>query len=231
MTFPVILEAQNIRKVYRLGKVEVPALRGAELKIDKGEFVAVLGPSGSGKSTLLHILGGLDKPDSGKVLIEGTDLSNLDEHKLAQFRLEKVGFVFQFYNLIPRLTALRNVELPLALANITEDESIKKAKDIIEAVGLKERLNHRPHELSAGEQQRVAIARALVNDPDVVLADEPTGNLDTRTGLEIIQLMEKLNKERDQTFLIATHDQNIAEASDRIIRLKDGLIEKNLGTW
>ena len=231
MTLTAILEAQNIGKVYRLGRVEVAALRGAELKIDKGELVAVLGPSGSGKSTVLHILGGLDKPDSGKVLIEGTDLSNLDEDELAQFRLEKVGFVFQFYNLIPRLTALRNVELPLALANITEEESIQKAESILEVVGLKERLNHRPYELSAGEQQRVAIARALVNNPEIVLADEPTGNLDTKTSLDIIHLMKKLNKERNQTFLIATHDSNIAEASDRLIHIKDGLTEKNPENW
>lgn len=222
---PMILEAKGIKKTYRMGKVLVPALQGVSLEVEEGEFVAIFGPSGSGKSTLLHILGGLDRPDEGDVYIDGTSLSTLDGNKLAEVRLRKIGFVFQFFNLLPRLTGLRNVELPLILADVPEEESVRKAKDVLTLVGLADRVNHRPSELSGGEQQRLAIARSLINDPKIVLADEPTGNLDTATGWEIVSLMRRLNEEKEQTFVVVTHDSNIAETANRIIHLKDGLIE------
>jgi len=208
-----------------MGKVVVSALRGVSLKIEKGEFVAILGPSGSGKSTLLHVLGGLDRPDEGEVLIDGISLYKLNDNRLADVRLRKIGFVFQFFNLLPRLTSLRNVELPLTLADVSDRESTKKASEMLELVGLGDRVAHRPTELSGGEQQRVAIARALINDPKIVLADEPTGNLDTTTGGEIVHLMWRLNKEKGQTFVVVTHDPSVAENADRILFLKDGLIQ------
>jgi len=222
---PAILEARDVEKAYSMGKVQVSALRGITLKVEQGEFVAIFGPSGSGKSTLLHVLGGLDRPDKGSVYIDGINLSTLNDAKLAEVRLHKIGFVFQFFNLLPRLTALRNVELPLTLADMSEKESIQKATDMLELVGLKDRMNHRPTELSGGEQQRVAIARALINDPKIVLADEPTGNLDTTTGWEIVRLMKSLNEEKGQTFVVVTHDQSVAETANRMIYLKDGLIQ------
>jgi len=222
---PAILEAREVEKTYSLGKVLVSALRGITLEVEQGEFVAIFGPSGSGKSTLLHVLGGLDRPDKGSVYIDGINLSTLNDAKLAEVRLHKIGFVFQFFNLLPRLTALRNVELPLTLADMSEKESIQKATDMLELVGLKDRMNHRPTELSGGEQQRVAIARALINDPKIVLADEPTGNLDTTTGWEIVRLMKRLNEEKGQTFVVVTHDQGVAETAHRMIYLKDGVIQ------
>jgi len=208
-----------------MGKVMVSALRGVSIEIEEGEFVAILGPSGSGKSTLLHVLGGLDRPDEGEVLIDGISLYALDDNKLTDVRLHKIGFVFQFFNLLPRLTSLRNVEIPLTLANVSEQESIKKAREMLELVGLGDRITHRPTELSGGEQQRVAMARALINDPKIVLADEPTGNLDTTTGGEIVRLMQRLNKEKGQTFVVVTHDPSVAENAHRILFLKDGMIQ------
>lgn len=220
-----LLEARDIKKTYRMGRVLVPALRGVTFKVEEGEFVAIFGPSGSGKSTLLHVLGGLDRPDEGEVFMDKISFSTLNANELAEVRLRKIGFVFQFFNLLPRLTALRNVELPLALADVSEKESTEKAREVLRLVGLEDRMNHRPSELSGGEQQRVAIARALINNPKIVLADEPTGNLDTTTGWEIVQLMKHLNEEKAQTFVTVTHDANIAENADRILYLKDGLIE------
>jgi len=208
-----------------MGMVIVSALRGVSLQIEEGEFVAILGPSGSGKSTLLHVLGGLDRPEEGEVLIDGISLYALNDNKLTDMRLHKIGFVFQFFNLLPRLTALRNVEIPLTLANVSEQESVRKAREMLELVGLGDRIAHRPTELSGGEQQRVAIARALINDPKIVLADEPTGNLDTTTGGEIVRLMQRLNKEKGQTFVVVTHDPSVAENANRILFLKDGLIQ------
>jgi len=222
---PAILEARNVEKTYRMGRVLVSALQKVSLEVEQSEFVAIFGPSGSGKSTLLHVLGGLDRPDKGSVYIDGIDLSTLNDAKLAEVRLHKIGFVFQFFNLLPRLTALRNVELPLTLADTSEKESIRKATEMLELVGLKGRVNHRPTELSGGEQQRVAIARALINDPKIVLADEPTGNLDTTTGWEIVRLMKRLNEEKGQTFVVVTHDQSVAETANRMIYLKDGVIQ------
>ncbi len=221
-----LLEAKDLKKTYRMGKVLVPALQGVTFDVAEGEFVAVFGPSGSGKSTLLHVLGGLDKPDEGEVSVDGISFSTLNDNALAEVRLRKIGFVFQFFNLLPRLTALRNVELPLTLADLSEKESIKKAEDMLKLVGLEDRMNHRPSEMSGGEQQRIAIARALINDPKIVLADEPTGNLDTTTGGEIVQLMKRLNKEKRQTFVVVTHDPTIAETADQILYLKDGMIQK-----
>jgi putative ABC transport system ATP-binding protein len=221
-----LLEVKNVKKTYKMGKVLVPALKGVTFNVEEGEFLAILGPSGSGKSTLLHTMGGLDRPTEGEVFIDGINLYSQSDNKLAEIRLHKVGFVFQFFNLLPRLTALKNVELPSALAEDSEKDSIEKVQKILNLVGLEERSSHRPSELSGGEQQRVAIARALINNPKIVLADEPTGNLDTKTGSEVIQIMKKLNKEKKQTFVIITHDPSIAEEADRIIYLKDGLIEK-----
>lgn len=220
-----ILEVRKVKKSYHMGKVLVPALRGVSFDVEQGEFLTIFGPSGSGKSTLLHLVGCLDRPDEGEILIDGSDILKLSDDKLAELRLTKMGFVFQFFNLLPRPTALVNVELPLTIAGVSEKETTKRAKEMLKLVGLEDRIDHRPSELSGGEQQRVAMARALINNPKIVLADEPTGNLDTKTGWEIVQLMKKLNKEKGQTFVVVTHDPNIAEAADRKIHLKDGLIE------
>ena len=220
-----ILQVQNIKKSYHMGRVVVPALRGVSFDVEEGEFLAVLGPSGSGKSTLLHLIGCLDRPDEGEILFEGRNVLILNDDELAELRLKRIGFVFQFFNLLPRLTALENVKIPLALAGISDKEADERARKLLEMVGLGERLNHRPSELSGGEQQRVAIARALINNPKLVLADEPTGNLDTKSGWEIVNLMRKLNEDLGQTFIVVTHDPQIAEVADRIIYLKDGLIE------
>lgn len=208
-----------------MGKVIVQALRGVSFNVTEGEFLAVLGPSGSGKSTLLHLVGCLDRPDDGEILFEGRNVLMLSDDELAELRLKGIGFVFQFFNLLSRLTALENVMLPLILAGVSDREAYEKAQKLLELVGLGERLNHRPAELSGGEQQRVAIARALINNPKLVLADEPTGNLDTKSGWEIVNLMKKLNEEMKQTFIVVTHDPQIAEVANRIIYLKDGLIE------
>jgi len=220
-----VLELHEVTKAYRMGKILVPALRGVSFEAKEGEFSTIFGPSGSGKSTLLHLIGGLDRPDEGEILIDGYDILKMNDERLAELRLTKIGFVFQFFNLLPRLSALRNVELPLTIAGVPEKEVTSKAEEMLKLVGLEARMHHRPSELSGGEQQRVAIARALINNPKIVLADEPTGNLDTKTGWEIVQLMKKLNDEKGQTFVVVTHDPNIAEAADRIIHLKDGLIE------
>jgi len=221
-----ILEAKDVRKSYQMGKVPVQALRGVSFDVDKGEYLTIFGPSGSGKSTLLHLLGGLDRPDAGEILIDGSNIHRLSESKLAELRLTKIGFVFQFFNLLPRLTALGNVELPLVIAGASEKETSTKAKEMLKFMGLESREEHRPYELSGGEQQRVAIARALINEPKIVLADEPTGNLDTKTGWEIVQLMKKLNDEKGQTFIVVTHDPRIADEADRAIHLKDGIVEE-----
>jgi putative ABC transport system ATP-binding protein len=220
-----ILKVNNVKKSYRMGKVLVSALRGVSFEAEEGEFLTIFGPSGSGKSTLLHLIGCLDRPDDGEIFVDGANVLKLNDDKLAELRLNKIGFVFQFFNLLPRLTALKNVELPLTIRGIPEKEALSKAEEILQLVGLEARMNHKPSELSGGEQQRVAIARALINNPKIVLADEPTGNLDTKTGWEIVQLMRKLNEERKQTFIIVTHDPHIAETADRIIHLKDGLVE------
>jgi putative ABC transport system ATP-binding protein len=220
-----ILEVREVKKSYRMGKVLVPALCGVSFDVREGEFLTIFGPSGSGKSTLLHLMGCLDRPDDGEILIDGSNVLKLSDDKLAELRLTKIGFVFQFFNLLPKLTALKNVELPLTIAGVPEKEALEKAKEMLNLVGLEARMNHRPSELSGGEQQRVAMARALINNPKIVLADEPTGNLDTKTGWEIIQLMKKLNEDKGQTVVVVTHDPHISETADRIIYLKDGLIE------
>ena len=221
----MLLEVRDVKKTYRMGKVLVPALRGVSFDVKEGEFLTIFGPSGSGKSTLLHLMGCLDRPDEGEILIDGENVLKLSDDKLAELRLTKIGFVFQFFNLLPRLTALQNVELPLTIAGMPEKEAREKAEKTLKLVGLEARMNHRPFELSGGEQQRVAIARALINDPEIVLADEPTGNLDTKTGWEIVQLMKRLNEEKGQTFIVVTHDPHIAETAHRIVHLKDGVVE------
>jgi putative ABC transport system ATP-binding protein len=220
-----IIEVRDVKKSYRMGKVLVPALSGVSFNVDDGKFLAIFGPSGSGKSTLLHLLGGLDRPDEGEILIDGTNILKLSDADLAELRLNKIGFIFQFFNLLPRLTALKNVELPLAIVGASDKEALERAREMLRFVNLGARENHRPYEMSGGEQQRVAIARALVNSPKIILADEPTGNLDTKTGREIVQLMKKLNKEKRQTFIVVTHDPRIAKEADRTIYLRDGLIE------
>ena len=221
-----IVELVNVVKVYRLGEgVEVPALRGVSLKINKGEFVSVQGPSGSGKTTLLNMIGGLDKPTKGRVIIDGVDITNLGEKELAHFRREKIGFIFQTYNLVPLLTALENVELPMMLSGkFSESEVRRRAEELLALVGLEERMHHRPTQLSGGEQQRVAIARALANEPAIILADEPTGNLDQVSGQRIINLMKNLNETLNQTFIIVTHDPTVAEQTERKFYLVDGKI-------
>jgi putative ABC transport system ATP-binding protein len=218
-----IVEAVNLKKTYMLGKVPVEALRGVNLKVETGEFLAVLGPSGSGKSTLLNLIGALDKPTDGTVLIDGVDISRLNDSQLADLR-RRIGFVFQFFNLIPRLTARQNVELPMAISGLSKDERRKRAEELLEIVGLKERMNHKPTELSGGEQQRVAIARAIANNPSFLLMDEPTGNIDSKAANEIIRLVMRLNEEKGITIIMVTHDQRLASLAERIVQMFDGLI-------
>ena len=216
-----MIELENITKVYRMGKVDVPALRGVNLSISQGEMVAIIGASGSGKSTLMNIIGCLDKPTVGRYLFEGADVSRLNDNKLAEMRNKKFGFVFQEYNLLSRASALANVELPLVYSG--SRDSHKRAMEALERVGLGARAKHKPTELSGGEQQRVAIARALVNNPDVILADEPTGNLDSAVTAEIISIFRQLNQD-GITVVIVTHEMDIAEQTQRIIRLYDGKV-------
>jgi len=222
MDEPVII-ARNLTKVYKMGAMEVHALRGVSLEIQRGEVVSIMGASGSGKSTLMNTLGCLDLPTSGEYILDGEVVADLDDDQLADIRNRKVGFVFQSFNLLPRSTALSNVELPLRYSGIKSGRK-EKARLALEAVGLGDRLDHRPTELSGGQQQRVAIARALVNDPSIVMADEPTGNLDSKVGQEIMDLLLNLNKERGTTLVIITHDPKIAAQTERIIRLHDGRV-------
>jgi putative ABC transport system ATP-binding protein len=222
-----IVEAFNLRKTYLLGKVPVEALRGVNLKVEKGEFLAVLGPSGSGKSTLLNLIGALDKPTDGTVLIEGVDISRLNDNQLADLR-RRIGFVFQFFNLIPRLTARQNVELPLAISGLSVEERKKRTAELLETVGLKERMDHKPTELSGGEQQRVAIARALANNPSFLLMDEPTGNIDSKNAMEIIHLVKRLNEDKGVTIIMVTHDQRLASEAKRTVKMLDGLIAEDV---
>ena len=218
-----IVETINLKKTYMLGNIPVHALQGVNLRIEQGDFITILGPSGSGKSTLLNMIGVLDKPTEGKVLIEGVDISNLSDNGLADLR-RRIGFVFQFFNLIPRLTSCKNVELPMTVSNVNKIERRKRAEELLETVGLKERLNHKPAELSGGERQRVAIARALANQPKFLLMDEPTGNIDSKTAFEIIELIKKLNEEKGVTIIVVTHDKNIAKHTKRTVQMLDGLI-------
>ncbi|MFX1520712.1 MAG: ABC transporter ATP-binding protein [Promethearchaeota archaeon] len=220
----IIVEVIDLKKDYYLGDVVVSALRGINLKVKKSEFLVIMGPSGSGKSTLLNLLGGLDYPTSGKVLINNQDVSKLSDAALTELRAREIGFVFQFYNLVPVLTALENVELPLMLVGMPRKERKKRARELLETVGLGDRLNNRPDELSGGQRQRVSIARALANNPSIVLADEPTGDVDTVTGEEILGLMHELNENRGVTFIVITHDPVVAEHCDRLIRIIDGQI-------
>lgn len=220
-----IIETQNLIVEYYFGKVIVPALRGINLKVDKGDFIAIMGKSGSGKSTLLHVLGGLQKPTKGVVFIDETNLTKLNENDLAIFRRKNIGFVFQSYNLIPTLTALENVELPMIFFNKKLKDRREKAISLLKKFNLEDRLNHKPTELSGGEQQRVAIARSLANDPEIILADEPTGNLDSKTGESIMEEFVNINKNFKKTVIIVTHAREIAEFANKIIHIKDGLIE------
>lgn len=218
-----VVEAVNLKKTYLLGKVPVNAVRGVNLNVASGDFLAILGPSGSGKSTLLNLIGALDKPTEGKLLIEGVDISTLNDNQLTDIR-RRVGFVFQFFNLIPRFTARENVELSMSIADHDKTERRKRAEDLLETVGLKDRMNHKPAELSGGEQQRVAIARALANNPRFLLMDEPTGNIDSKTANEIMSLVRGLNQEKGATTIMVTHDQRLAAQSKRTILMLDGLI-------
>lgn len=222
-----IVEAVGLKKTYMLGKVPVEALRGVNLQVEAGEFISILGPSGSGKSTMLNLIGALDKPTSGKLLIDGVDISTLNDNQLAELRL-KIGFVFQFFNLIPRLTARDNVELAMSIANMSKQNRRERATELLETVGLKERMNHKPAELSGGQQQRVAIARALANNPAFLLLDEPTGNVDSKTAREIMEIVHKLNVEKGVSIIMVTHDEKLAHEAKRTVRMIDGDIAEQL---
>jgi putative ABC transport system ATP-binding protein len=217
-----IIELRDVWKIYKMDTVEVPALRGVNIQIKRGEFFVVLGPSGSGKSTLLNAVGCLDTPTKGTIYLDGHDISKLDESELAQIRGRKIGFVFQTFNLISSLTALENVALPMTFQGVSRERRIAASKNLLEKVGLGHRINFKPGQLSGGERQRVAIARALINNPDVILADEPTGNLDTKTGGEILNILMKLNKE-GKTIIMITHEMDLAKHAERICFLKDGM--------
>jgi putative ABC transport system ATP-binding protein len=226
MSYDTVIELKDLFRYYTMGEETVKALDGVTLDIGRGEYVSIVGPSGSGKTTLFNIIGGLDKPTQGNVFIDGVDISQLDAYELAWLRCRKIGYIFQSFNLIEVLTALENVALPTVFAGTPHDEGLKKAEKLLTTVGLGQRIHHRPNELSAGQQQRVAIARALANDPAIILADEPTGNLDLQTGTEIIDLLHGLNKTQGLTLVAATHDLKMIKASDRIVWMRDGQIEK-----
>jgi putative ABC transport system ATP-binding protein len=220
-----VIEANELAKVYIMGEVQVHALCGLSMKVARGEVVSIMGPSGSGKSTLMNIIGCLDRPTSGDYILDGVNVSNLKDDQLASIRNRKVGFVFQSFNLLPRATALTNVELPMRYSGMRSGRK-ERARTALQAVGLEDRLTHRPSELSGGQQQRVAIARALVNDPAIILADEPTGNLDSKSGVEIMHLLLRLNQERGTTLVIVTHDPEVAAQTQRVIHIRDGMVEQ-----
>jgi len=226
MNYDYVIELRGLSRHYAMGEDTVKALDGVDLEIKRGEYVSIVGPSGSGKTTLFNLIGGLDKPTGGSVFIDGVDIAQLDAYELAWLRCRKIGYIFQSFNLIQVLTALENVALPTVFAGVPREEGLRKAQHLLESVGLGTRVHHRPSELSAGQQQRVAIARALANDPGIILADEPTGNLDLNTGMEIIDLLHGLNKTKGLTLVAATHDLKMIKASDRIVWMRDGQIER-----
>ena len=226
-----IIETVDLVKEYPQGETSLRVLKRINMKVEEGDFMAIMGPSGSGKSTLLNMIGALDKPTSGTVLIRGVDISTLSDNQLADLRSKEIGFIFQFFNLISRMKALGNVALPMAIAGVPRSERRERAAKLLEMVGLGERMHHRPTELSGGEQQRVAIARALVNDPAVVLCDEVTGNLDSGTGDDIMQLLRTLNNEEGKTFVLITHDPVVAQSTDRLVTLHDGEIIGEKRVW
>jgi putative ABC transport system ATP-binding protein len=221
-----LIKFENLSKIYKIGETEVQALKGISYSIHGGDFLAIMGPSGSGKSTLMNIIGCLDRPTSGKYFLEGEEISSLDRNQLARIRNKKIGFVFQSFNLLPRTTALENVELPLLYSNVSSKVRTERALEALASVGLKGREHHRTNQLSGGEQQRVAIARALLNDPSLILADEPTGNLDSKTGAEILEIFKRLNEDKKITLVVVTHDLDIANYAHRRIYLRDGEIIK-----
>ncbi len=220
-----VIQVENVKKIYKMGEVEVPALNGVSFRIEKGEMVAITGPSGSGKSTLMNIIGCLDTPTSGTYILDGVDVSKLNDDEQASIRNKKIGFVFQTFNLLARTPALDQVELPMVYAGASDRR--QRALAALESVGLKERVHHRPTELSGGQQQRVAIARALVNNPSIILADEPTGNLDSKSGAEIMNIFKTLNRDKGLTVVLVTHDPNIAAQAQRTIHVRDGLLVNN----
>jgi putative ABC transport system ATP-binding protein len=222
-----IIKLENIWKIYQLGKVELPALRGVDLEIAPGGFVSIMGPSGSGKSTLLNMIGTLDFPTKGKVYLKGKDISLFSEDELSQLRGRTIGFIFQEFNILPNLTALENVMLPMVFQGVLSEKRKKRAEELLISVGLKDRISHQPAELSAGERQRVAIARAFANDPEMVIADEPTGNLDSITGKKIMEILTDFHKKEGKTIVVVTHDSHIADYSEQIINIKDGQIIVN----
>ena len=220
-----VVDAQDLTKVYQMGEIEVHALRGLSLKIRPGEVISIMGPSGSGKSTLMNMLGCLDRPSTGDYYLDGENVAEMNEGQLADIRNRKVGFVFQSFNLLPRSSSLANVELPLRYAPHNGNNRRQAAQSALEAVGLANRVHHKPNELSGGQQQRVAIARAIVNDPAIIMADEPTGNLDTKSGDEIMELLLTINRERGTTLIIVTHDPEVAELTHRVVTIRDGRVE------
>jgi putative ABC transport system ATP-binding protein len=224
----IVIKLENVWKVYKMGEVEVPALRGLNLEVKRGEFLAVMGASGSGKSTAMNMIGCLDVPTKGKIFLENHNIAHLSESDLAQIRGRLIGFIFQQFNLIPTLSALENVSLPMIFQNISRQERIERATKLLEMVDLGDRITHKPNELSGGQQQRVAIARSLINNPEVVLADEPTGNLDSKTGKSVIGFLRDLHKKEGKTIVMVTHDKNIANHAERREYLKDGQIVKKL---
>lgn len=222
----IVVELVDVTKTYRLGEVDVQALRGVNMKVNRGDIVAIMGPSGSGKSTILNLVGALDRPTSGKVIIAGKNISRMSENKLGEIRRDSIGYIFQFYNLIPVLTAYENVELPMLIAGVGKEKRSARARELLELVGLADRARHRPDELSGGEQQRVAVARALSKKPPLVLADEPTGDLDSKSGMQVMTILRDLSKKELSTVVLVTHDHQMASLADRILEIRDGRIVK-----